>query len=165
MSASAPPPRDAVADRELVFTRVFDAPRALVWQAWADPARVAEWWGPLGFTTTTREHRLAPGGSWRFTMPGPDGRDYPNRVVYREVEPLRRLVYAHDDDGGQAEPIAFEVTVTFEDEGVGTRLTMRMLFPSAAALRRVAEEYGAIEGAHQTLARLAEHLKSAGAVR
>ncbi len=63
MSASSPPPRDAVADRELVFTRVFDAPPALVWQAWADPARVAEWWGPTGFTTTTREHRLAPGGS------------------------------------------------------------------------------------------------------
>lgn len=144
-------------DRELVFTRVFDAPRELVFRAWTDPKHVAQWWGPKGFTSTVHEMDVRPGGVWRLTMHGPDGIDYKNRIVYLEIVPPERLVYKHDPEEG-SEPVNFHVTVTFVEEGDKTRLTMRMLFPSAAAREYVVNKYGAIEGANQTLGRLAEHL-------
>lgn len=141
------------ADRELVFTRVFDAPRALVFEAWTDPAHVAQWWGPQGFTTTIQQMDVRPGGVWRLVMRGPDGRDYRNRIVFLEVVKPERLVYQHDPEPG-SEPVTFQVTVTFADEGGKTRLTMRMLFPSAEARDHVVKTYGAVEGANQTLHRL-----------
>ena len=146
------------ADREIVVTRVLDAPRELVFDAWTDPRHIGSWWGPRGFTTTTHEMDVRPGGAWRFVMHGPDGTDYPNYVVYSEVVRPERLAYAH---GGQpGEPADFDVTVAFADEGGKTRITMRSLFPSAAARDFVVKEYGAIDGANQTLDRLAEHLAS-----
>src|ERR1700674_4219468 len=82
-------------DREIVVARVLDAPRALVFKMWTDPKHVAQWWGPNGFTITTYEMNVAPGGVWRFVMHGPDGRDYQNRVVYREIVEPERIVYEH----------------------------------------------------------------------
>jgi uncharacterized protein YndB with AHSA1/START domain len=147
----------APADRELVFTRVLDAPRDLVFEAWTDPKHVAHWWGPRGFTTTIHEMDVRPGGVWRLVMRGPDGVDYNNRIVFLEVAKPQRLVYKHDPEKG-SEPVSFQVTVTFADEDGKTRLTMQMLFPSAAALDYVVKKYGAVEGAHQTLDRLTERL-------
>jgi uncharacterized protein YndB with AHSA1/START domain len=146
----------STADRELVFTRVFDAPRELVWTAWTDPAHVGAWWGPRGFTTTTHEMDVRPGGVWRFVMHGPDGTDYPNKIVYTEVARPERLAYDHGGDEG-TDDVSFQVVVTFADEAGRTRLTMRMLFASAEEFRKVME-YGAEEGAHQTLDRLREYL-------
>lgn len=143
------------ADRTIVTTRLFDAPRALVFKAFTDREQIGKWWGPNGFTTTTHEMDVRPGGAWRFIMHGADGVDYPNLVVYTEVVPPERLAYDHSDgDGGSA----FHTTVLFADEGGKTRVTMEALFESAAERDRVVEEVGAIEGAKQTLARLAEHL-------
>jgi uncharacterized protein YndB with AHSA1/START domain len=144
-------------NRELVFTRVFDAPRELVFQAWTDPKHVPQWWGPNGFTTTIHEMDVRPGGVWRFIMHGPDGVDYKNRIVYLEVAKPERLVYKHDPEEG-SEPVNHQVTVIFVEEGDKTRLTMHMLFPSAAAREYVVKKHRAIEGANQTLERLAEHL-------
>ena len=73
------------ANRELVTTRIFDAPREIVFKMWRDPKHVGEWWGPRGFTTTTDVMNVKPGGVWRFVMHGPDGRDYKNEIVYIEV--------------------------------------------------------------------------------
>ena len=129
----------SAADREIVTTRVFDAPRELVFEAWTDPKHVAQWWGPNGFTTTIHEMDVRPGGVWRFIMHGPDGVDY-------------NLVYAHVSSP------KFHVTVTFEDQGGKTRLTLRMLFETAEERDRVVKVFGAIEGAKQTLGRLAEFL-------
>jgi uncharacterized protein YndB with AHSA1/START domain len=147
--------------RSIVTTRVFDAPRELVFAAWTDPKHLAQWWGPNGFTTTTHAFDMRPGGVWRFVMHGPDGRDYENRIVYDEIVKPERLVYSH---GGaeDVEPVQFHVTVTFEDLGGKTRLTMRAVFPSVAERDRVARDYGAVEGGQQTLARLAEHIKTMG---
>jgi uncharacterized protein YndB with AHSA1/START domain len=144
-------------NRELVFTRVFDAPRELVFQAWTDPKHVPQWWGPNGFTTTIHEMDVRPGGVWRFIMHGPDGVDYKNRIVYLEVAKPERLVYKHDPEEG-SEPVNHQVTMTFVEEGDKTRLTMHMLFRSAAAREYVVKKHRAIEGANQTLERLAEHL-------
>jgi uncharacterized protein YndB with AHSA1/START domain len=150
-------PDESTADREIVLTRLFDAPRALVWTAWTDPRHVVNWWGPNGFTNTIHEMDVRPGGNWRFIMHGPDGRDYKNRINFIEVEKPARLVYAHggDDD---AEPVNFHVTATFADEGGKTKVTLRMVFLSAEERDRVVKEYGAIEGGKQTLARLADYL-------
>ncbi|HEX5726482.1 MAG TPA: SRPBCC family protein, partial [Longimicrobiaceae bacterium] len=148
----------ATADREIVLTRVFDAPRELVFRAWTDPEQVPLWWGPRGFTTTTHEMEVRPGGVWRFVMHGPDGTDYPNRVEYVEVVEPERLVYAHGDDG-EGDDTHFHVTVTFAAEGGGTRVTLRMRFDTAAERDRTVE-FGAVEGGNQTLDRLAEHLST-----
>lgn len=156
MAASSSPDTEQDA-RSIVTTRVFDAPRELVFAAWTDPKHLVQWWGPTGFTTTVRSIEVRPGGIWRFVMHGPDGRDYENRIVYDEIVKPERLVYSHGG-GEEVEPVQFRVTVTFEDLGGKTRLTMRAVFPSAAERNRVAEKYGAIEGAKQTLDRLAEHL-------
>jgi uncharacterized protein YndB with AHSA1/START domain len=145
----------ATADRTIVTTRLFDAPRELVFEAWIDPAHIAQWWGPDGFTTTIHEMDVRPGGVWRFIMHGPDGVDYPNHVIYTEVAPPERLVYMHGDE---SDAPGFQTTVMFTEEDGKTRLTMTAIFESAAERAMVVEEFGAIEGAHQTLDRLAEYL-------
>ena len=149
-------PAGEPAEQEFVFERIFDAPRELVFKAWTDPEHLAHWWGPKGFTNTFREIDVRPGGVWRFVMHGPDGTDYDNKVVFSEVVEPERLVYTHggDEDGESGQ---FQVTVTFAEEGDKTRLTMQMLFESAAERDKMIE-FGAIEGANQTLDRLAEHL-------
>jgi len=151
--------------REIVLSRVFDAPRELVWRAFTDPERLAIWWGPMGFRTRTHRMEVKPGGAWRYVMVGPDGREYQNRITYLEVEEPERLRYKH---GGEqdTEPVNFEVLVTFDRDGGArdrTRVTMRSLFPSRDALELVVREYGALEGGKQTFERLAGHLGEAAA--
>lgn len=143
-------------DREIVITRVLDAPRKRVFEAWTDPDQVGDWWGPDGFTTTTHEMDARPGGVWRHTMHGPDGTDYPNHIRYEEVTP-ERIAYAHGSNEQHED--GFRSTVTFEDEDGGrrTRLTLRMVFPTAGERQRVAE-FGAVQGGIQTVGRLAHHV-------
>lgn len=144
-------------EREIVISRVFDAPRDLVFEAWTDPKHIAHWWGPRGFRTTTAVMDVRPGGVWRFVMRGPDGVDYPNKVIFVEIVKPERLVYKHSS-GEEDDPGQFKVTVTFNEQAGKTNITLRMLFDSAAERDRVVKEFGAIEGAHQTLDRLAEYL-------
>jgi len=144
--------------REMVVTRVVDAPRALVWEAWTDPVHVGEWWGPEGFTTTTEMMDVRPGGRWAHVMHGPDGTAYPNLPVFHEVVKPERLVYTNsggEEDGPEAR---FRATVTFDEMGPRTRITMRAEFASAQSRDFVVRHFGAYEGAHQTLNRLARFL-------
>jgi uncharacterized protein YndB with AHSA1/START domain len=144
-------------EREIVVTRLFNAPRELVFRAWIRPERIARWWGPNGFTTTTHEMDVRPGGIWRFVMHGPDGTDYDNRITYIEVAEPDRLVYAHA--GGEEDVAAeFHTTVTFVDRDGKTELTMRAVFPSAEARDRAIKEVGALEGANQTLDRFGAYV-------
>ncbi len=143
---------DDTSDREIVVTRVFDAPRALVFKAWTDPKHLAHWWGPNGFSITTHAMEFRPGGSWRFTMHGPDGRDYKNEQVYVEITEPERLIYRH------VPAPQFQTTVTFEDDGGKTRLTARMVFESAALRDQTVKTFGAVEGLKQTLGRLGEYV-------
>ena len=143
--------------RSIIGTRVFDAPRQLVFSAFTDPKHLAQWWGPDGFTLTTHSHDFRPGGVWRFVMHGPDGRDYQNRVTYDEIVPPERIAYRHAG-GDDVEPVQFNTTITFEDLGAKTRVIWHGRFPSAEERARVIKEYGADKGLVQTMARLAEHL-------
>ncbi len=148
---------EEAADRQMVIARTVDAPRALVWRAWTEPQHIAAWWGPDGFRTTTHEMNVSVGGVWRFIMHGPDGTDYPNRIVYREIVEPERLVYDHDDDTPNP-TTSFRTTVTFEEQGGKTRVTMRAVFPTKEA-RDAALKFGAEEGGKQTLARLDGHVQ------
>jgi uncharacterized protein YndB with AHSA1/START domain len=141
------------ADREIVLSRVFNAPRALVFEAFTRAEHLAHWWGPNGFTTTTHEMSAVPGGRWRFVMHGPNGVDYENEIVYREIVAPERLVYDHGDGRTKL----FEVTIRFEEREGGTEVTMTSVFPSAAACEEK-KSFGAARLGQQTLARLAEYL-------
>jgi uncharacterized protein YndB with AHSA1/START domain len=124
-----------IAERELVITRVFDAPRNLVFQAWADPERMARWAGPRGFTMTSWEIDARPGGGYRFCLRSPEGTDHRVRGVYRELVGGERLVYTWawvDAEGKPGHETL--ITVTFEDRGEKTLLTLRQsLFESVNA--------------------------------
>ena len=161
MTAVQTAPADSsTADREIVLSRDFDAPRELVFQAYTDPRHLPVWWGPDGFSNTVHEIDVRPGGMWRFTMHGPDGKDWPNRITYREVAAPERLVFDHGEDVDD-DPGAFHVTITFDDLGGRTRVTQRMLFATAAQREGVIS-FGAVELGGQTLRKLAEYLKTMG---
>lgn len=158
MTAQANSATDAPAgEREIVLARTYDAPRELVWRAWTRAEHLAHWWGPNGFTTTTSEMEVRPGGVWRFMMHGPDGTDYPNLVEYAEVVEPELLVYTHGD--GENRERDFHVTVTFTEADGRTTVTSRMLFATAEG-RRQAIGFGAVELGKQTFGRLVEHLRS-----
>lgn len=153
----------AEAERELVVERTFNAPRELVFKAWTHPKHLEHWFGPAGFTNTTHEADVRPGGVWRYTMHGPDGVDYPNKIVFDEIAYAERLTYTHSDDGDEGGSEPFHVTVTFDEPSPNvTKLTMRMLFASPAELQAV-KEMGAVEGANSTLDRLAQELATMSA--
>ena len=146
------------AEREIFITRVFDAPREIVWNAWTDPKQVVQWWGPRGFTTTIHEMEVRPGGTWIHTMHGPDGTNYPNKGVFLEVVKHERIVYSNAGGKEGAPGMNFTATWTFEADGEQTRVTIRMVFDSAQEREHVVKEFGAIEGGKQTLQRLGEYL-------
>ena len=77
---------------EITTTRIFNAPPEAVWRAWTDPAQITHWWGPIGFSTTIHKMDFRPGGEWNLTMHGPDGTDYENRKIFKEIFYPTRLV-------------------------------------------------------------------------
>ena len=146
--------------REIVITRIFDAPRELVWEAMTDPRQVVHWWGPRGFTTTIEVMDVRPGGEWRHVMRGPDGTEYPNRSVFKEVVKPERIVYGHSGERKGGPGVNFVSNWTFDVVEAGkTKVTIRMVFPTAPERDFVVKEFGAIEGGKQTLERLGEHLQ------
>jgi uncharacterized protein YndB with AHSA1/START domain len=147
-------------DRQFAVSRVFEAPRELVWEAMTDPRHVAKWWGPRGFTTKIEEMDVRQGGAWIHVMRGPDGTEYPNRSVFTEVQRLERIAYSHGG-GRKNAPDDVHFTATWSFDALAenrTRLTVRMQFATAADKAKIVSEYGAIEGAKQTLERLSELL-------
>ncbi len=165
MSTPAHSP-EANSDREIVISRVLHAPRELVWEAWTNPRHVANWWGPRGFTTTIKQMDFRVGGVWEHTMHGPDGTNYPNKSVFKEIVPFERITYSHGGgrEDAQTQGATFVATWTFETMGPReTRLTVRMVFPSKETRDRVVRDFGAIEGGQQTLERAADYLKGMSA--
>ncbi|MDE3195202.1 MAG: SRPBCC family protein [Acidobacteriota bacterium] len=142
--------------REIVIRRTVNAPRELVFDVWTNPEHIPHWWGPDGFRTTIFEIDVRPGGEWRYTMHGPDGRDYRNHIVFVEVSRPERLVYRNVPEAG-TEPVQFESIVTFDAAGDKTEVTLRMVFPTAKQREFVATQYGAVEGGRQHLGRLAAY--------
>jgi uncharacterized protein YndB with AHSA1/START domain len=149
-------------ERTVVITRVFDAPRELVWQAWTDPGHMAQWWGPHGFTNPVCELDVRPGGALRIVMRAPDGTEYPMRGVFREVVKPERLVFTAvaEDERGNALLEAL-TTVTFAEDAHKTKLTVHAravgLAPVAARMLE-----GMQAGWTQSLEKLEAHVTAAG---
>lgn len=138
---------DPLSERELATSRVLAAPRERVFQAISDPARLARWWGPNGFTSTFHEFDLRPGGRWRLDMHAPDGARYPNESVFVEVAPPERLVIRHLSGPH------FELTITLTESGGATTVGWRQRFDTAEECRRVARF--AVQANEENLDRLA----------
>ena len=138
--------------REITSTRIFDAPRDLVFRLWTEPGHVVKWWGPNGFRTTIHKMDVRPNGEWVFTMHGPDGRDYPNHKVFLELVPPERIVYDHVSGP------AHRMTVLFADLEGKTEVSVRLVFPTAKLRDHVVKEFNAAVGLEQTLNRLGDEL-------
>lgn len=142
-------------DREIVITRLIDAPVARVWRAWTDNDEIVKWWGPHGFSDETQHREFKPGGHWRHTMVGPDGTRFSNFVTYKEIEKEKRILLVN---GGskedEAKGVGMTSEITFKPVGGKTEITMRTTLSTAEMREKVVREHRAIEGGQQTLSRL-----------
>ena len=143
--------------QELVFEKVFDAPRELVWNVMTDPDRVTNWWGPHGYTTTVVEMDVRPGGKWRWINHTTGGEDAPFKGEYLEVVPMERIVQTEIFDVPGFDDRAAINTLTLEDLGGKTKLVARSRFPSVEDLEG-ALAMGMIGGALATYDRLADEI-------
>ncbi len=141
---------------EIYLSRIYDAPVKMVWDAWVDPKQVAQWWGPRGFTLTTKSKDVKPGGKWIYTMHGPDGVDWPNITLFHEVVKYQRLVYDHG--GNETQPPLFRVTVNFSEIGKKTHMEMTMALATAEAATET-KKFIKKAGGNSTWDRLAEFLE------
>jgi uncharacterized protein YndB with AHSA1/START domain len=144
------------ADREIVISRVIDAPRELVFEVFTQVRHLSRWWGPDGFTTTTRAFEFREGGAWDFVMRAPDGTDYQEWITWTEIVPPERIALLHGES--RDDPNAFESTLSFAQHGTATRIVMRTVFPTRQLRDQAVEEYHAIEGGEQTLSSLAAYV-------
>jgi uncharacterized protein YndB with AHSA1/START domain len=146
----------ATADREIVISRVIDAPRELVFEVFTEVRHLSQWWGPEGFTITTRAFEFRVGGEWDFVLHGPDGTDYQEWISWTEISPPERIAMLHGESRG--DPNAFESVLTFAPDGAATRIDMRTVFPTKELRDEAAEKYHAIELGLQTLSKLADYV-------
>jgi len=147
---------------ELVITRTFNAPRALMWKVWTDPEHVMQWWGPNGFSNSSCESELQVGGRFHLNMCAPDGNSYPCKGIYREIKEPERIVYDSTADEshpcGAGLPPRSLVTITFAEHANRTTLTLHTRFETAARLD-AASQAGYSVSWGEALGRLAEHIE------
>jgi uncharacterized protein YndB with AHSA1/START domain len=142
--------------REIAVSRVIDAPRELVFEAFTEVRHLSQWWGPEGFSTTTESFEFRVGGEWDFVMHGPDGTDYSEWISWIEITTPERIVLLHGES--RDDPNAFQSVLTFEPDGPGTRIEMHTVFPTKELRDEAVEKYHAIEGGQQTLGNLAAYV-------
>jgi uncharacterized protein YndB with AHSA1/START domain len=143
-------------DREIFISRVIDAPPERVFEAFTEVRHLSQWWGPEGFTTTTRAFEFRVGGEWDFVMHGPEGTDYTEWITWTEIVVPERIALLHGESRG--DPNAFESVITFQPDGPATRIEMRTVFPTTELHDEAVEKYHAIEGGRQTLGNLAVYV-------
>jgi uncharacterized protein YndB with AHSA1/START domain len=134
--------------RELLISRMLNAPVELVWEAWTNPEHVANWWGPDGFTNTVNTMDMTVGGEWNLVMHGPDGTDYKNKSIFKEIIPFKKIVYEHVTSP------KFLTTIEFEAQGEKTFINWHMLFESKEQFIQVVKTFKADEGLKQNIDKL-----------
>lgn len=142
---------EEIANRKLQITKTCKTSVQLMWEVWANPKQIVNWWGPNGFTNTIHKMDLREGGEWNLTMHGPDGTNYPNRSIFKEIIPLEKIVFEHFNPH-------FITTVLFESKGEETILDWTMLFDSVEMFEIVVKAHKADEGLKQNIDRLEEYL-------
>ena len=140
-------------DRELTISRTINAPVELVWEVWTDPEHIAKWWGPNGFTNTITVMDVKPGGVWNLVMHGPDGTDYKNKSIFKEIIRHKKIVYEH------VSAPKFVATIEFEAQGEQTFISWHMLFETHEQFIQVVKTFKADEGLKQNLEKLNQYLK------
>jgi uncharacterized protein YndB with AHSA1/START domain len=145
------------AERTMVLQRVIRAPRSIVWGAWMNPETLPQWWGPDGFSCRTKRIDLRTGGEWVFDMIAPDGTVFPNHHIYNEVRPEERIGYMLL--WGENGPKHADAWVSFEDQDGATKITLGMVFSTAAEFQE-AKGFGAVELGLQTLGKLERFVRS-----
>ena len=143
---------ETATDRELSISRVVNAPRDLVWKVWTSADHIKHWWGPSGFTNTIFKMEVTPGGEWEFIMHGPDGTDYKNKHIYKEVIKPEKLVLEHVTGP------RFLMTVTFQDRGKQTLVSIHSIFESAEQLKEVIKVFKADIGMKQNVDRMENYV-------
>ena len=138
-------------NRQLSITRTLSAPIDLVWEVWSNPEHIAQWWGPEGFTNTIKVMDFKEQGEWKFTMHGPDGTNYPNRSIFKEIVPYKKIVFEHFNPH-------FITTVLFEDRGEETLMNWTVVLDSAEILRALIKSHKADEGLKQNAGKLEKYL-------
>ncbi|WP_309640901.1 SRPBCC family protein [Flavobacterium sp.] len=141
-----------IKDRTIEIERTFHAPIELVWEVWTNPEHLKNWWGPNDFTNTISKMEVQPGGEWNLVMHGPDGTDYKNKSVFKEVIHHKKLVYDHISGP------KFTATVVFESRGNSTHIHWQMLFLSKKQLIEVVKKFNAAEGLKQNIEKLDAYL-------
>ena len=144
-------------DREIALTRIFDAPRKIVFKSYTDPDLIPQWWGPRDVTTIVDHMNMRPGGIWRFVQRGPDGNEYAFNGVYRGIVPPDWLAYTFEFESTSGHVLL--ETVTFEDRGGKTKVTATALF-DAVKDRDGMLNTGMEKGAAESWERLAELLQT-----
>ena len=139
-------------DRELRLSRLFNAPVELVWEVWTNPDHIKNWWGPEGFTNTIQKMEVKAGGEWQLVMHGPDGTDYRNKSIFKEIVPLKKIVYEHVSSP------RFVATIDFEKQGKQTLIRWHMLFETAEQFIQVVKTFKADEGLKQNMEKLDVYL-------
>jgi len=148
-----PNEKSNTADRELIISRLLNAPVELVWEVWTDPGHVKNWWGPDGFTNTISKMEIKPGGEWDLVMHGPDGTDYKNKSIFREIVKHKKIVYEHVSGP------KFIATVEFESRGNTTFIKWHMLFESREQFIQTVKTFKADEGLKQNIEKLSGYLQ------
>lgn len=148
----------AASDREIAIARIIRAPRTQVFEAFTEVRHLARWWGPEGFSTTTRAFEFRVGGVWDFVLHGPDGTAYQEWISWTEIVAPERIVLHHG--AFRDDPDAFETILTFTADGDATRIEMRTVFPTKELRDEAVEKYRADERGLETLAKLADHVEA-----
>jgi len=146
--------RNSTANREIHISRLLQAPIELVWEVWTNPEHIKNWWGPNGFTNTISKMDTKPGGEWNLVMHGPDGTDYDNKCIFREVLQNKKIVYEHINWP------KFLATVEFDAQGEQTQMTWKMEFESEEEFIQVVKKHGAEEGQKQNVVKLDAYLQN-----
>jgi uncharacterized protein YndB with AHSA1/START domain len=138
-------------DREMRITSTFKAPADLMWKVWSSAEHIVNWWGPNGFTNTIDIMDFQEGGEWKFTMHGPDGTNFPNRSVFKEIIPYKKIVFEHFNPH-------FITTVLFESKGEETSIDWTLLFDTVEMREIIVKVHKADEGQKQNIEKLATYL-------
>ena len=144
---------NATANRAISVKKNLNAPIDVVWKAWTDPEQIANWWGPNGFTNTITKMEIKPEGEWDLVMHGPDGTDYINKSIFKEIIKHKKIVYEHISDP------KILATIAFESRGNTTFINWHMLFESKEEFIHTVKTFKADEGLRQNIEKLSIYLQ------
>jgi len=138
-------------NRSMQIKGTFKANMQLLWDVWTKPEHLKNWWGPKGFSATIHKMDLQADGEWKLTLHGPDGKDYANRSIFKEIIPLEKIVFEHFNPH-------FFTTVLFETQDEETQINWTMLFDTPEMRETIVKVHKAEEGQKENMERLGEYL-------